>query len=51
MGRFGPHRGRAVTLSLDEFKYGWANALGEDEAKQLYESYRVAAPGVALKQP
>ena len=29
------NRGRAVTLSLDEFKYGWTNALGEDEAKQL----------------
>ena len=24
------NRGRAVTLTLDEFKYGWANALGED---------------------
>ena len=39
------NRGRAVTLSLDEFKYGWTNALGEDEAKQLYETYHVAAPG------
>src|SRR3954454_14879008 len=41
---------RAVTLTLDQFKYGWANALSEDEAKQLYETYRVAAPGVALMQ-
>ena len=44
------NRGRAVTLSLDEFKYGWTNALGEDETKQLYETYHVAAPGVALMQ-
>jgi pimeloyl-ACP methyl ester carboxylesterase len=44
------NRGRAVTLTLDQFKYGWANALGEDEAKQLYETYHVAAPGVALMQ-
>ena len=44
------NRGRAVTLSLDEFQYGWTNALGEDEAKQLYETYHVAAPGVALMQ-
>ena len=44
------NRGRAVTLSLDEFKFGWTNALGEDEAKQLYETYHVAAPGVALMQ-
>jgi pimeloyl-ACP methyl ester carboxylesterase len=42
--------GRAVTLTLDQFKYGWANALSEDEAKQLYETYHVAAPGVALIQ-
>jgi non-heme chloroperoxidase len=44
------NRGRAVTLTLDQFKYGWANALSEEEAKQLYETYHVAAPGVALMQ-
>src|SRR3954467_6027742 len=44
------NRGRAVTLTLDQFKYGWANALSDDEAKQLYETYHVAAPGVALMQ-
>ena len=41
---------RAVTLTLDEFKYGWANALSDEEAKQLYDEYHVAAPGVALMQ-
>jgi pimeloyl-ACP methyl ester carboxylesterase len=40
----------AARLSLDQFKYGWANALGDDEAKELYDSYHVAAPGVALMQ-
>jgi pimeloyl-ACP methyl ester carboxylesterase len=44
------NHGRAVTLTLDQFKYGWANALGEEEAKRLYETYHVAAPGVALMQ-
>lgn len=44
------NRGRAVTLTLDQFKYGWANALSDEEAKQLYEIYHVAAPGVALMQ-
>jgi pimeloyl-ACP methyl ester carboxylesterase len=44
------NKGKAITLTLDQFKYGWANALGEDEAKQLYENYHVAAPGVALMQ-
>jgi pimeloyl-ACP methyl ester carboxylesterase len=44
------NKGRAVTLTLDQFKYGWANALSEEEAKQLYDTYHVAAPGVALMQ-
>ena len=44
------NRGRSVTLTLDQFKYGWANALGDEEAKQLYDTYHVAAPGVALMQ-
>jgi pimeloyl-ACP methyl ester carboxylesterase len=44
------NRGRAVTLTRDQFKYGWANALSEEEAKQLYDTYHVAAPGMALAQ-
>jgi non-heme chloroperoxidase len=44
------NRGRAITLTFDQFKYGWANALGEEEAKQLYETYHVAGHGVALMQ-
>jgi pimeloyl-ACP methyl ester carboxylesterase len=44
------NKGRAVTLTLDQFKYGWANALSDEEARQLYEGYHVAAPGVALMQ-
>ncbi len=44
------NRGRAVTLTLEQFKYAWANALSDEEAKQLYETYHVAAPGIALNQ-
>jgi pimeloyl-ACP methyl ester carboxylesterase len=45
------NRGRAVTLTFDQFKYGWTNALDdEEEAKRLYEEFHVAAPGVALMQ-
>jgi len=44
------NRSRAVTLTLDQFKYGWANALSAEEAKELYETFHVAAPGVALMQ-
>jgi non-heme chloroperoxidase len=41
---------RAVTLTFDQFNYGWTNALDEKEAQELYEAYHVAAPGVALMQ-
>jgi non-heme chloroperoxidase len=44
------NRNRAVALTLDQFKYGWANALSDEEAKELYDSYHVATPGVALMQ-
>src|SRR5512144_2750408 len=44
------NRGRPITLTFEQFKYGWANALDEKEARELYETYHVAAPGVALMQ-
>jgi pimeloyl-ACP methyl ester carboxylesterase len=45
------NRGRAITLTFDQFKYGWTNALDdEDEARRLYDEFHVAAPGVALMQ-
>jgi pimeloyl-ACP methyl ester carboxylesterase len=43
-------RGRAITLTFDQFRYGWANALDEQEARELYDTYHVAAPGIALVQ-
>jgi pimeloyl-ACP methyl ester carboxylesterase len=44
------NRGRAITLTFDQFKYGWANALDDEEAKRLYDKFHVAAPGGALMQ-
>jgi pimeloyl-ACP methyl ester carboxylesterase len=44
------NKGRAVTLSFDQFRYGWANAIGESEARELYERYHVAAPGKPIFQ-
>ena len=44
------NRRRAVRLTFDQFRYGWANALSEGEAKQLYEQFHVAAPGAPLFQ-
>jgi pimeloyl-ACP methyl ester carboxylesterase len=33
-------RGRAITLTFGQFKYAWANALDENEAKELYDRRR-----------
>jgi pimeloyl-ACP methyl ester carboxylesterase len=44
------NRSKAITLTLNQFKYGWGNALSDEETKQLYETYHVAAPAVALAQ-
>jgi pimeloyl-ACP methyl ester carboxylesterase len=44
------NRSRAVTLTLDQFRYGWANALSDEEAKQLHEAFHVPGPGAPLFQ-
>jgi pimeloyl-ACP methyl ester carboxylesterase len=43
-------RRRAITLSFEQFTYGWTNALDDKEAKQLYDSYHVAGSGISLVQ-
>jgi pimeloyl-ACP methyl ester carboxylesterase len=43
-------RSRAITLTFDQFTYGWANALDQKEAKELYDTFHVAASGIALVQ-
>ena len=43
-------RGRALTLTFKQFKYGWANALDEKEAKELYDTFHIAGSGLALVQ-
>jgi len=44
------NRRRAITLTFDQFKYAWANALDEKEAKELYDTYHVAGSGISLAQ-
>lgn len=44
------NRKRAVTLTFDEFRYGFANAVSEEEARALYDEFHVAAPGRPLFQ-
>src|SRR5262249_17487377 len=43
-------RRRAITFTLRQFTYGWANALDSAEAKQLYDTFHVAGSGIALAQ-
>src|SRR6266581_3429936 len=41
---------RAVPLTYDQFRYAFANAVSEDEAKELYETFAVPASGTPLFQ-
>lgn len=44
------NRHRAIPLTFDQFRYAFANALSEEEATELFETFAVAAPGVPLFQ-
>jgi pimeloyl-ACP methyl ester carboxylesterase len=44
------NRKRAVPLTYEQFRYGFANAVSVEEAHQLYEKYAVPAAGVPLFQ-
>jgi pimeloyl-ACP methyl ester carboxylesterase len=41
---------RAVPLTYDQFRYAFANAVSEEEAKALYDEYAVPAAGKPLFQ-
>src|SRR5467141_3322207 len=41
---------RAIPLTLQQFRFGFANAVSETEAKQLYETFAVPASGKPLFQ-
>jgi non-heme chloroperoxidase len=44
------NRNRAVPLTYEQFRFGFANAVGEEEAKELYATYAVPAAGLPLFQ-
>ena len=44
------NRGKAISLTFEQFSYGWANNLDEAEARRLYDTFHVAASGVPLFQ-
>lgn len=44
------NRGRAISLTYEQFRYGFANAVNEAEARSLHSAYHVPAPGLPLFQ-
>jgi non-heme chloroperoxidase len=44
------NRGRAIPLTYDQFRFAFGNAVSEDEAKELYETFAVPTPGEPLFQ-
>jgi len=44
------NRNRAIPLTYDQFRYAFANAVSEDEAKDLYKTFSVPTSGVPLFQ-
>ena len=44
------NRNRAVPLTYEQFRYGFANAVAEEEAKELYSTFAVPASGVPIFQ-
>jgi non-heme chloroperoxidase len=44
------NRNRAIPLTFEQFRYAFANAVSEDEAKELYDTFAVPASGTPLFQ-
>ena len=44
------NRNRAIPLTFDQFRFGFANAVSEEETKELYETFAVLASGAPLFQ-
>ena len=44
------NRNRAIPLTYEQFRFGFANAVSEEEAKELYKTFAVPASGVPLFQ-
>ena len=44
------NRNRAIPLTYEQFRYGFANAVSEEEARELYKTFAVPASGVPLFQ-
>jgi non-heme chloroperoxidase len=44
------NRNRAIPLTFEQFRFGFANAVSEEEANELYKTFAVPASGAPLFQ-
>ncbi len=44
------NHGKAISLTFEQFKFGWTNNLDDAEARHLYDTYHVPASGAPLFQ-
>jgi pimeloyl-ACP methyl ester carboxylesterase len=44
------NRRRAVPLTFGQFRYGWANAVSEEKARELFDTYAVPGSGAPIFQ-
>ena len=44
------NRNKAIPLTYEQFRYAFANAVDEDQAKRLYDEFCVPAPGEPIFQ-
>ena len=44
------NRGKAISLTFEQFKFGWTNNLDDVEARHLYETFHVPASGAPIFQ-
>jgi pimeloyl-ACP methyl ester carboxylesterase len=49
LGNLG-NRTKAITLTFEQFQFGWVNHVDEAEGRRLYEEYHVPASGAPLFQ-
>src|SRR5207253_6252644 len=44
------NRNKAIPLTYEQFRFAFANAVSEEEARQLYDTFAVPASGAPLFQ-
>ena len=44
------NRGRAVSLTYEQFRYGWTNAVSDADGRRLFDDYHVPGAGMPVFQ-